>query len=115
MSYPLRLPEHLDTAARERAASIGISFNAFICVCVEAYVNGGSPAPRRVVKPAATLAAAPAAAAVVAPPVGFEDCFDPVGYAECFGPDAVPDSPDDIEALVSQLEAKQRRINRRGK
>lgn len=45
MSYPLRLPANLDAAARERAASIGISFNAFICVCVDAYINGaGKPA-----------------------------------------------------------------------
>lgn len=40
MSYPLRLPPNLEAAARERAASIGISFNAFICVCVDAYLNG---------------------------------------------------------------------------
>lgn len=45
MSYPLRLPPNLDAAARERAAGIGISFNAFICVCVDAYINGaGKPA-----------------------------------------------------------------------
>ena len=44
MSYPLRLPEHLETAARERAAGIGISFNAFICVCVDAYLQGAKPA-----------------------------------------------------------------------
>lgn len=40
MSYPLRLPPNLEAAARERAAGIGISFNAFICVCVDAYLNG---------------------------------------------------------------------------
>ena len=40
MSYPLRLPEHLESEARERSAAIGISFNAFICVCVEAYLRG---------------------------------------------------------------------------
>lgn len=44
MSYPLRLPPNLDAAARERAAAIGISFNAFICVCVDAYLNGAKPA-----------------------------------------------------------------------
>lgn len=42
MSYPLRLPPNLEAAARERAASIGISFNAFLCVCVDAYVNGAA-------------------------------------------------------------------------
>ncbi|WP_041838843.1 hypothetical protein [[Acidovorax] ebreus] len=46
MSYPLRLRPNLEAAARERAAAIGISFNAFLCVCVDAYVNGaGKPAP----------------------------------------------------------------------
>lgn len=44
MSYPLRLPPNLEAAARERAAGIGISFNAFICVCVDAYINGAKPA-----------------------------------------------------------------------
>lgn len=42
MSYPLRLPPNLEAAARERAAGIGISFNAFICVCVDAYLNGSA-------------------------------------------------------------------------
>lgn len=42
MSYPLRLPPNLEAAARKRAAAIGISFNAFLCVCVDAYVNGAS-------------------------------------------------------------------------
>ncbi|WP_232727798.1 hypothetical protein [Acidovorax sp. 69] len=42
MSYPLRLPPNLEAAARERAAGIGISFNAFLCVCVDAYVNGAA-------------------------------------------------------------------------
>lgn len=42
MSYPLRLPPNLEAVARERAAGIGISFNAFLCVCVDAYVNGAA-------------------------------------------------------------------------
>lgn len=42
MSYPLRLPSNLEAIARERAAGIGISFNAFLCVCVDAYVNGAA-------------------------------------------------------------------------
>ena len=42
MSYPLRLPPNLEAAARERAAGIGISFNAFLCVCVDSYVNGAA-------------------------------------------------------------------------
>ena len=43
-SYPLRLPDHLNERARERAGQIGISFNAVICVAVEAYLRGGQSA-----------------------------------------------------------------------
>lgn len=54
MSYPLRLPPNLEAAARERAANIGISFNAFLCVCVDAYLNGAAkPAGKAGMQPRA--------------------------------------------------------------
>lgn len=64
MSYPLRLPDHLDAEARERAARIGISFNAFICVCVDAYLRGGPVAQLVDREPAAPARVVPASHAV---------------------------------------------------
>jgi hypothetical protein len=68
MSYPLRLTPELERRARDRAASIGISFNAFVSVCVHAYLNqvppGGSGGSKRSAKrPAAKSAQSPIAPA----------------------------------------------------
>jgi hypothetical protein len=38
-SYPLRFPDPLNDLARQRAASMGLSLNAFICMAVEAYLQ----------------------------------------------------------------------------
>jgi hypothetical protein len=52
MSYPLRLTPELDRRARERAAEVGISFNALVSVALDAYLRGvqtaapARPAPR---------------------------------------------------------------------
>lgn len=39
MTYALRLPPTLDASARARAAYLGISLNAFLCVAVEGYLR----------------------------------------------------------------------------
>ncbi|MGY8903951.1 MAG: hypothetical protein ACKVIH_05305 [Burkholderiales bacterium] len=41
MSYPLRLPEPLNSQARARAQAIGISFNALVCVAMDYYLRSG--------------------------------------------------------------------------
>lgn len=51
MSFNLRLPPTLDIAARARAESVGISLNAFVCVALNAYLEGGAPgAPSKLIK-----------------------------------------------------------------
>lgn len=45
MAYSLRLPDALDTDARERCQRLGISLNALLCVALDAYLRGASPAP----------------------------------------------------------------------
>jgi hypothetical protein len=58
-AYPLRLPDELADTAREHAERIGISFNAFVAVALDAYLRGGataankSPAAKRQPKPKA--------------------------------------------------------------
>lgn len=45
MAYSLRLPDALDAAARARSDYLGISFNALVCVALDAYLRGpGEPA-----------------------------------------------------------------------
>ena len=39
MTYALRLPPSLDASARARAAYLGISLNAFLCIAVEGYLR----------------------------------------------------------------------------
>ena len=51
MSFNLRLPPTLDIAARARAESVGISLNAFVCVALNAYLEGGAlGAPSKLIK-----------------------------------------------------------------
>ena len=38
--FSLRLPETLEADARAKAAWLGISMNAFVCVAVDAYLHG---------------------------------------------------------------------------
>ena len=75
MTYALRLPPSLDASARARAAYLGISLNAFLCIAVEGYLRdypassydlgrqdlaarpGGSPIPATGGKSAVTSAA----------------------------------------------------------
>lgn len=45
MAYSLRLPDALDADARERCQRLGISLNALLCVALDAYLRGASPAP----------------------------------------------------------------------
>ncbi|MBA2960743.1 MULTISPECIES: hypothetical protein [Ramlibacter] len=66
MSYPLRLTPELQQRARERAAEVGISFNALVAVALDAYLRCGqvaAPTPRPAARRprAATLPAAGAA------------------------------------------------------
>lgn len=70
MSFNLRLPPALDAAARSRAEAVGISLNAFVCVALNAYLEGapGSPVAAKPepapVKPARPKEAARAPVAV---------------------------------------------------
>lgn len=45
MAYSLRLPPVLDARARERAADLGISLNALVCVALDAYLRAGIAIP----------------------------------------------------------------------
>ena len=38
--FSLRLPETLEADARAKAAQLGISINALVCVAVDAYLRG---------------------------------------------------------------------------
>ena len=43
--FSLRLPETLEADARAKAAQLGISINALVCVAVDAYLRGGGFQP----------------------------------------------------------------------
>lgn len=57
MTYALRLPPHLDASARAHAEYLGVSFNGFVCVAVDAYLRA-NPTPKQA-KPAGDSAARP--------------------------------------------------------
>lgn len=44
MAYSLRLPPALDADARARCERLGISLNALLCVALDAYLRGATPA-----------------------------------------------------------------------
>ena len=45
MTYALRLPPYLDASARRHADYLGLSFNGFVCVAVEAYLRANPVLP----------------------------------------------------------------------
>ena len=45
MTYALRLPPHLDASAHRHADYLGLSFNGFVCVAVEAYLRANPVLP----------------------------------------------------------------------
>ncbi len=62
MAYSLRLPGALDAAARAKADALGISFNALVCVALDAYLrhpsdpqSASSAAPTGVAAPSQTI------------------------------------------------------------
>lgn len=72
--FSLRLPETLEADARAKAAQLGISINALVCVAVDAYLRGvalqpiAEPlAPSPTIPPASTPITTPEP--VKAPPV----------------------------------------------
>jgi hypothetical protein len=76
-AYPLRLPDELADTARQHAERLGISFNAFVSVALDAYIRGGTPAPNKASarpvaprKPAPRKPSKPAKLAPVEPPAG---------------------------------------------
>jgi hypothetical protein len=46
-AYPLRLPDELADTARQQAERLGISFNAFVAVALDAYLRGAATAPNK--------------------------------------------------------------------
>lgn len=128
MSYPLRLPDALNGAARERAEYMGISLNALVCVALDAYLRGPSASPPASFQPKVTpLRPKPLdpeqvrqqRADALGIPEGMRDVYDLDLYDECLGPDAQPETPEDIAALVGEFEAtlhrRQQAVKAKGK
>lgn len=131
MSYPLRLPPELDAEARKHAQRLGISLNALIAVALDTYFlvlesvaqPGATPVPAKAAargpKQPEHLRAAPSLqrpsetdaerAKRLGIPRGMEGLYDLDAYEESFGPDAQPESPEDVEALVAEFEATMQR------
>jgi len=61
MPFLLRLPESLDVRVRQRAAEVGISINALVCVALDAYLR--TPA-----KPASSAPVNPPGASIPSSP-----------------------------------------------
>lgn len=117
MSYPLRLPEALNAAARERAETLGISLNALVCVALDSYLGGvtrqAPAAPAQPPQPSPERKAHIERAKALGIPPGFEDVYDLDLYAESIGPDAIEPTEEELDALLGQPSAPLNRAERR--
>ena len=64
--FSLRLPETLEADARAKAAQLGISINALVCVAVDAYLRGVALQP--IAEPLAPSPTIPPASTPIATP-----------------------------------------------